>query len=395
MMTVRDLRDAIKPGLPLTPDDSVARAVRVLRARGLPALPVADQGRLVGLVWQSDLIQLLGGAPEPSRIARTTPVSQTMRPIALIAGEHQPLASVAHALRESAAAAVPVSASDGRYLGMLLVRDVLAAISDQPVVPPVAGLATPRGVYLTTGALRAGAGDLALVGTGAVLMTINLVALAIVYGIGTLMRHLLPEGGAAAAAEAPESVVLTAMVIAYAFQVAVFLLLLRISPLTPIHGAEHMVVRAIEEGEDLTPQKVRQMPRVHPRCGTNLMALLILLIIAQQFISSAGELVSGAAGFLGLLVLVMIVLVTWRRLGAGLQRWVTTRRPSDRQLGQAIEVGEELLEAVRSSPGARTGMARRIWNSGFLQVLIGFTAVALVVEYGGPLLSHWWRLLTG
>jgi len=100
-------------------------------------------------------------------------------------------------------------------------------------------------------------------------------------------------------------------------------------------------------------------------------------------------------GFFGLFVLVMIVLVTWRRLGAGLQRWVTTRRPSDRQLGRAIEVGEELLEAVRSRPGARTGMARRVWNSGFLQVLIGFTAVALVVEYGGPLLSHWWRWLTG
>ncbi len=34
-----------------------------------------------------------------------------------------------------------------------------------------------------------------------------------------------------------------------------------------------MVVHAIEEGEDLTLEKVRPMPRVHPRCGTNLVAL--------------------------------------------------------------------------------------------------------------------------
>jgi len=395
MMTVRDLRDAIKPGSPLAPDDSAARAVRVLRARAIPALPVAEQGRLIGLVWQLDLVRLLGGADDPMRIAAATPVSQIMRPLTLIAAEHQPLSSIARLLSEADASAVPVSASDGRYVGMLLARDVLAAISGQPVVPPVAGLATPRGVYLTTGALRAGAGDLGLTATGATLMAINLVALGIVYGLGALLQYLLPEVARPLPADTPEGIIVTAMLIVYGLQGAVFLLLLRMSPLTRVHGAEHMVVRAIEEGADLTLEKVREMPRVHPRCGTNLMALLILLIIAQQFIASAGELLSGAAGFLGLVVVVMIVLLTWRRLGAGLQRWVTTRRPSDRQLQRAIQVGEELLEKVRNNPSARVGVGRRIWSSGFLQVLIGFSAVAVIAECSMPLLSQAWRWLTG
>ncbi len=174
---------------------------------------------------------------------------------------------------------------------------------------------------------------------------------------------------------------------AWAIQVAIFLLLLRISPLTRIHGAEHMVVRAIEEGADLTPEKVREMPRVHPRCGTNLMALLILLLIAQHFLSSLSDTVDAAEQFLALLAVVVIVLLSWRRLGAGLQQWVTTRRPTDEELARAIAVAQSLLEGVRARPGARVRLPRRIWNSGFPQVLAGFAVTAAAIDYGAKLWS--------
>ena len=91
----------------------------------------------------------------------------------------------------------------------------------------------------------------------------------------------------------------------------------------------------------------------------------------------------------------MIVLLSWRRLGAGLQRWVTTRRPSPRQLASAAHVGEALLDKVRADPGARARFPRRLWNSGFPQVLTGFLAMALVADYGLPVLSTIWSWLSG
>ena len=125
------------------------------------------------------------------------------------------------------------------------------------------------------------------------------------------------------------------------------------------------------------------------------MALLILLIIGQQFVSALSAKVDEATGVLALLGLVMIVLVTWRRLGSGLQRWVTTRPPSDRQLSQAIRVGEELIAGVQARPGARASLRRRFWNGGFVQVTAGFAAVAIIVHYLGPVLASAWSQLTG
>ncbi|UCC68138.1 MAG: DUF1385 domain-containing protein [Armatimonadota bacterium] len=392
-MVLRDIRNIIKTAPPLAPDDTVAKAVRILRARALPALPVADQGRLIGLVQEADILALVADAPDPAAVARSLPARHIMRPIELILSDTQPLPAVAQALRDSADAAVPVVAPDGRYLGMLLRRDLLAALSGQPLAPPIAGLATPFGIYLTTGALRAGAHDFALAATGAALMVINLLANGIVYGLLWLADRLLFGGSPQPPPQPPDDISLLAVVIFFGLQIAVFLVLLRLSPLAGVHGAEHMVVHAIEEGEDLQQQKIKAMPRVHPRCGTNIMALLILLIIAQQsFTSLSGE-VDEPTRLFTFVALVFVILLTWRRLGAGLQRWITTRRPSDRQLGSALIVAETLLDKVRANPGARASFPRRLWNSGFPQVVSGFVAVALLIEYAGPLLSEAWTWL--
>jgi CBS domain-containing protein len=390
-MTVGDLRDIIKPAVPLSPDDTVARAIRLLRARGLPALLVAHESRLVGMVTEADILGIASEAASPREAARSLPVAEVMRPIQLIAEERQSVSGLVQAVRQHSAPVVPVAAPDGRYLGLLLPRDILAAISGEPLVPPIAGLATPLGVYLTTGALRAGAGDLALAATGVALMVINLMSYGVLYALTELPRRWLESAPAQPAPELIGDMSLAAALIAWAIQVAMFLLLLRLSPLTRVHGAEHMVVRAIEEGEDLTLQKVRQMPRVHPRCGTNLMALLILLLIAQHFLLSMGETADAGQRFLALFAVVVVVLLSWRRLGAALQRWVTTRRPSDPQLERAIGVAESLLDGVRARPGARVKLPRRIWNSGFPQVLAGFAVSAAVIEYAVKL----WSLLTG
>jgi CBS domain-containing protein len=171
-MTVADLRDVMRSAAPLSPSDSIARAIRLLRARGLPVLPVADDGRLVGMVAEADLLRIAAGAADPREVARTVPVGNVMSPIGFVAGERQSVREIANILQERSDPAVLVAAPDGRYVGILLPRDILAGVSGEPIVPPIAGLATPRGMYLTNGDIRAGVGDVALTGTRAALMII-------------------------------------------------------------------------------------------------------------------------------------------------------------------------------------------------------------------------------
>lgn len=393
-MTIGHLNDIFKLIRPLAAEDTLARAVRILRARGVPALPVADGNRLIGLISEADILAAAAGSSDPRSLLRATPVAQLMRPLDLIAQEDTALAEVAATAQSQGAPVIPIADVDGRYLGLLLPRDLLAALAGEPIVPPIAGLATPLGVYLTTGALRAGASDLALASTGAALMVINLLAGAIILGLAKLadrfipMPSVPPEG-------ASGSLAVATLIAVYSLQIVVFLLLLRLSPITGIHASEHMVVRAIEEGEDLALEKVMQMPRVHPRCGTNIMALLILLAIVQQLLTSLGQAMDDTTLIFALFVLVMIVLMMWRRLGAGLQRWITTRRPSDRQLGAAVRVGEELLERIQSRPSARASVPRRLWNTGFAQVLVGFFVVAACAEYGPGIFTKVWHFFTG
>ena len=394
-MTVRDLQHVVRPVPPLAPDDTIARAIRLLQARGLPMLPVADQDRLIGLVREADLLHLTATASEPQAAVHTLRVAHVLRPIELIAPQHQPLQPLAQALLESGAPAVPVTTTGGRYLGILLRRDILAAVAGEIPHPPIAGLATLFGIHLTTGAVRAGANDFALATTGGALMALNLLASAIMFGLAKLANHFLPPVPVPPPPEPPANVLFILTLALYGLQVAIFLPLLRFSPLTRVHGAEHMVVHAIEEGEDLTPEKVTQMPRMHSRCGTNLMALLILLVIAQQFLSSLSARLDEVTSALALSALVIVVLLTWRRLGSGLQRWVTTRQPSERQLASAIAVGEDLLRKIRANPAPRGSLARRVWNAGFLQVLAGFFLVAALAEYSSPLLRMAWAWLTG
>ena len=47
------------------------------------------------------------------------------------------------------------------------------------------------------------------------------------------------------------------------------------------HGAEHKTIHCYEAGEALTVEHVQKFPRLHPRCGTNF--LLIVMVVAIVF----------------------------------------------------------------------------------------------------------------
>ena len=51
------------------------------------------------------------------------------------------------------------------------------------------------------------------------------------------------------------------------------------------HGAEHKAIHAIENRAPLTPESVQSFPRLHPRCGTSFLFLVVVVsIVAFTFI---------------------------------------------------------------------------------------------------------------
>lgn len=159
--------------------------------------------------------------------------------------------------------------------------------------------------------------------------------------------------------------------------VVLMMIFLRLSPLSGYHAAEHMVVHAIEIGEPLEPELVRQMPRAHQRCGTNLLAAAaILMLLSTQFSTSTTIMIG-----------LVVVVLGWRTIGGYLQYYVTTRPPSEKQLLNGIKAGKELIEQHRKEPNRIPTSRERILNMGFLQ-----TAAGLMVGYG---IDHFIQVLTG
>jgi hypothetical protein len=147
-----------------------------------------------------------------------------------------------------------------------------------------------------------------------------------------------------------------------------FALLFRLTWVTGYHAAEHQVVHAIEAGDDLLPEVVRRKPRVHPRCGTN-------LVVAVFLMSAFWNWRSGPLGDMAVVVAMLCTFFLWRRIGAVVQQYITTRPANRRQIESGILAGEQLMERYQDWPyGPQTGW-QRIWNMGLLQVFGGFMLV--------------------
>jgi uncharacterized protein YqhQ len=126
------------------------------------------------------------------------------------------------------------------------------------------------------------------------------------------------------------------------------------------HGAEHKSIFAFEAGEELIVENVRRFSRLHPRCGTSFLLIVMLVSIAVfslipklwPFYLKAGS---------RIILLPMIAGISYEFLkwsaanennalvkmiiapGLGLQR-LTTREPDDSQLEVAIRSLNEALE---------------------------------------------------
>ncbi len=357
---------------PVAATDTVARAAESLRVSGVTELPVLDAGRLVGTVGEAGILSALvkrDGDPD----AATAAVESVMTREVVYGSSRMSVGQTAAVMDEHGVGVLPIIDEYGRYLGVVTRSDVAGALTMSIRPPSIAGMATPLGVYLTTGHIRAGAGDFGLFLAGVSLMMLNYLAIGLIAGLAWAIEHATGIRLWAAlnwTGFNPVGWMDTARTIMFGMSVPLFLLLLRLAPLSGYHAAEHQVVHAIEHGEPLKPDTVARMPRVHPRCGTNIVAAVVLfLLIAQAF---GTEIVA--------MVTIFVMIFAWRSIGAYVQNYVTTKPASPGQLMSGIRAGESLLARYRENPAYHVTGWRRFWNTGMPQVMLGAAVMMSIGE---------------
>ncbi len=345
---------------PVTPVESVVSirsAARAMAENGLDVLPVVREGRYVGVVGQRELARALANGVDPN-----DELALYMRPEAASVRTFESGAEALRRMSESGETYAVVIDDDARVVGVLTPSRLFNPPRRRNRPRMVGGMATPLGVYLTSGTVNGGAPWYGLVLTGALMACLFVLA----DTSTTAIRMLLPV------AHRFDNWVVASMMGLTFF---LFLLLLRVIPLSGTHAAEHMTVHAIERGEDLVPETVRRMPRVHPRCGTNYIAgLTIFSAIAFTPIGTLN-------GEISLLLGLAAAFLLWRPVGSLIQFYFTTRPPNAEQIQTGIKAGEELLANYERAPHSHPTPWRWIVNSGLPYVLLGGWVTSIAI-YG-------------
>jgi len=350
----------MRPTMTCAAEDSVERAVEELRRNG-GFLPIVSSDILVGILTEDAVARALGDDAD-----QLAPCTSVMRETLTI----PPYATGAEALRlfsEMDQPTLVVVDDMGHVVGLLSPSDLFPRKRVMPRPASVGGMATPFGVYLTSGALRGGVSLYAVMATGAA-MFLMMVAGAVlaVLALSPLDHTSLSETAKTTIADVGA--------------IFMFLLIMRLMPLSGTHGAEHMTVHAMERGEELTPEVVARMPRVHPRCGTNLAVAVSLFVGISQaaWIPDQG---------IRTLTAVIVTLFCWKPIGSFAQQYITTRKPNARQLRSGIKAGNELIERYSVARFSTASIPKRIWNSGLLHVVAG-SSIAYLVLKGAMMLFH-------
>lgn len=309
------------------------------------------------------------------------PAGEDHWPVAAIDPEMR-VADALALLRQSPGGVVPVVMPDtGDVVGLL--SRPLGQTQEAPPVPRLGGMATPLGVYLTDGVSSGGAGFWGLFLSGLLLGTLGLCAQAVTLG---LLHGLARDAGLAGAGVTALSphwgawlTQLGGWLAPGALSMLLIFTFLRLTPLAGTHAAEHQVVHCLERGAPLMPECVRRMPRVHPRCGTNLVvgfALFHVMFVAAFAAAQAENYATLDCVTLGLVAAAPVTLLFWRRLGGWVQRWLATRPATDAQINSAIFAARQVLgrRAKRAGP-VRFRLGRRVWAMGLAQVMLGYFAL--------------------
>ena len=118
----------------LGPEDSLMRALELMRKRGIRRVPIVVADTLVGLLAEGDLKRAQPSALSDSeeefvRVMEETPVSRIMINKPLSVSEETPLLEAARTLHTTKFGALPVL-RDGRLVGIITDTDLLACLAD-------------------------------------------------------------------------------------------------------------------------------------------------------------------------------------------------------------------------------------------------------------------------
>lgn len=380
----------MRPVPDLAPEDSLRRFLQELRHYPVTTLPIRKNGILCGMVSQEAILLTLSlDNPQAREQALRRPLADMMRAPVVVARPEMTPEEVSKLCVKHYLNLIPVVDTEGYCLGIVIASDLLQPDLPTPRPTRIGGMATPFGVYLSDGTRQAGAGNLALIASGAVLGLHLWISYAMVRGVlwvGETLAHLphtsfssidtlsMPQSPGSAFTSIALSVLL----------IGIFLGLMRLSRLSGYHAAEHQTVHAIERQELLVSEIVCRMPRAHPRCGTNLMAASMIFFTLQTALGYI-PLIGNDIGFL---VAALTTLFAWRPVGTFLQERLTTKPATPHQLASGIEAGKSLLDQYLQSAPARTSVWRRIWCMGMVQTFIGTLSMLGI----GLLITQGWNL---
>lgn len=160
-----------------------------------------------------------------------------------------------------------------------------------------------------------------------------------------------------------------AIFIAY---LALILVLKDIRRLYMYHGAEHKTINAYEQGVELSPEKVKQCSRIHDRCGTSFLFIVLFIniviisLVTWAFDSYVLHVKNGILRFLlnfgiELVLLPLLAGIAYELLkffakfdnkfvsvfkapGKLIQKLLTTREPDEEMIAVAIAAFKKVLE---------------------------------------------------
>jgi hypothetical protein len=346
--------------------NSLAALGTMLIDYGVPVLPIIEDEQYVGLVTEQDLLR---GLRSPQ--GELTPASSIMAPAPAVRNSAE-TSEVMRLLERTGLPGLAVVDHANRVVGVITASRIVATTDREARPKLVGGMATPFGVRLLGGGVIGGATNGHIFLTGAVMFITFMAANYVSLGLALLLPATIR-------ATNWSGFVINSM------SILLFLVFLRLQPLAGLHAAEHMVVHAIEQNEPLEPDVVARMPRVHPRCGTNLgVGLGLFLGISQTpWIPMAD---------LRMLVALLATLFLFRPLGSFVQSAFTTKPPTSAQIELGIKAGKDLLRNYQSSGSLSPSIPVRLWQSGMLHAIAGsmivatlFTALTSVL----PIPDYW------
>jgi uncharacterized protein YqhQ len=197
------------------------------------------------------------------------------------------------------------------------------------------------------------------IGRGAIIATIVfslIFSIALFFGVPLLAGGALTRHRSSLTFTAVEGVIRAAILIAYLVLIS---LVPDIRRLFQYHGAEHKTINAFEAGADLTVESIKPCSRLHPRCGTGFLVVVVIVsIIVFTFVGRPAWPLLVASR---ILLIPVIAAASYEaiRLGARFRdhrvvawalipvlgaQYLTTREPD----GSMMEVAITAFTAVRS-----------------------------------------------